>query len=86
MTALRGAFVPILLLAALACTAAPPAAAQERYPATVSHVVDGDTLDAQVSGGPALRVRLIGIDTPEVGDCGADRATTALEQLVLGRQ
>jgi hypothetical protein len=35
-----------------------PAQAQERFPATVTSVVDGDTVDAQVSGGPALRVRL----------------------------
>jgi endonuclease YncB( thermonuclease family) len=82
-----GAGAPILLsiLAALVCAAAPPAAAQERHSATVSRVVDGDTVDAQLSGGPELRVRLIGIDTPEAGDCGADRATAALEQLVLGR-
>jgi endonuclease YncB( thermonuclease family) len=79
------ALVPILVLAALAGAAAPPAAAQERLPATVSNIVDGDTVDAQLSDGRVLRVRLIGIDTPEVGNCGADRATILLQQLVLGR-
>jgi endonuclease YncB( thermonuclease family) len=72
-------------LLAFVCAAAPAASAQERYPATVTDVVDGDTVDAQLSGGPVLRVRLIGIDTPEVGDCGADRAAAALGQLVAGR-
>jgi endonuclease YncB( thermonuclease family) len=61
------------------------AAAQERYPATVVEVVDGDTVGAELSSGPTLRVRLLGIDAPEVGECGADPAMAALEQLVLGR-
>jgi endonuclease YncB( thermonuclease family) len=38
--------------------------------AVVDYVVDGDT------------VRLIGIDTPEVGECGYEAATTALDQMV----
>ncbi len=75
----------LLLLSFLLVGAAAPAAAQESQPATVSHVVDGDTVDAQLMDGSVVRVRLIGIDTPEVGACGADRATAALEQLVLGR-
>ena len=62
-----------------------PARAQERFPAAVTSVVDGDTVDAQVSGGPALRVRLIGIDTPERGGCGTDQGTAYMEQLALGR-
>ena len=74
-----------LLLSVLLVGAAVPAAAQESHPATVSSVVDGDTLDAQLHDGSVVRVRLIGIDTPEVGACGADRASAALEQLVLGR-
>jgi micrococcal nuclease len=37
-------------------------------PATVAHVVDGDTVDLRVGGGPGAeveRARLLGIDTPE---------------------
>jgi micrococcal nuclease len=34
-------------------------------PATVVHVVDGDTLDVEVAGGSRERVRLLGVDTPE---------------------
>lgn len=41
-----------------------PAQAQETFPAVVTEVVDGDTVDTQFSDGRALRVRLIGIDTP----------------------
>ncbi len=45
-----------------ACTGRPPGPADGL--ATVTHVVDGDTLDIQI-GGRDERVRLIGIDTPE---------------------
>ena len=38
------------------------------FPATVSRVVDGDTIRVQIKNGPAGPVRLIGIDTPEVHD------------------
>jgi len=48
----------------------------------VVHVVDGDTLD--VAGG--RRVRLSGIDTPEVGECGYERASTALARLTMGHR
>ena len=48
----------------------------------VSRVVDGDTVEL----GNGRTVRLVGIDTPEVGRCGADRATAVLEGLVLRRQ
>jgi endonuclease YncB( thermonuclease family) len=61
------------------------AAAQEVAPAVVTGVVDGGTVDAQLADGRALRVRLIGIDTPERGECGTDQATAYMEQLALGR-
>ena len=48
----------------------------------VSRVVDGDTLEL----GNGETVRLVGIDTPEVGQCGYDRASEALGRLVTGRQ
>ena len=47
---------------------------------TVVRVVDGDTLD--VSSGE--RVRLIGIDTPEVGECGDDEAAAVLATWSMG--
>jgi endonuclease YncB( thermonuclease family) len=50
----------------------------------VVRVVDGDTLHVRV-GGEDETVRIVGIDTPEVGDCGAAEATDALEDLARGR-
>lgn len=58
--------------------------------AEVVGVVDGDTLKVATRTGEA-RVRIIGIDTPEVGrdgepsECYADEARRFLDQLVYGR-
>jgi micrococcal nuclease len=54
----------LLVLALLAVTWL-PAAAQVRIPATVTRVVDGDTLWVQIDDGTPVLVRLIGIDAPE---------------------
>jgi endonuclease YncB( thermonuclease family) len=64
---------------------AAPARAQERLAATVTSVVDGDTVRAQLAGGPSLEVQLIGIDTPELDECGGVEATDYMEQVALGR-
>ena len=48
----------------------------------VVEVIDGDTVDL----GNGERVRLVGIDTPERGECGYEKAADALGALVLGRQ
>ncbi len=48
----------------------------------VVEVIDGDTVDL----GNGERVRLVGIDTPERGECGYEKAADALSALVLGRQ
>lgn len=55
-----------------------------RPPATflVSRVIDGDTLEL----GTGQDVRLVGIDTPETGQCGFDKATANLIDLVEGRR
>jgi endonuclease YncB( thermonuclease family) len=60
-------------------TSSPSASSGTRL---VTEVIDGDTLD--VAGGE--RVRLVGIDTPERGECGYARASRALERQVLGRR
>ncbi len=58
----------------------------------VVRVLDGDTFDATDSAGGRVRVRLLGIDAPEVAhgesaaECGAAAATRQLGRLVTGRR
>jgi micrococcal nuclease len=52
--------------------------------AAVTRIVDGDTLDVVVAGDEET-VRLIGINSPEDGECLADVATDRLAELVEGR-
>lgn len=49
---------------------------------TVVRVIDGDTI--QVSGYDR-NIRLIGIDTPEAGECYRDQSTEAATRLLLGK-
>ena len=49
--------------------------------ATVSRVIDGDTIEL-TSG---ERVRFIGVDAPERGEAGANEATQFVRELVEGR-
>jgi endonuclease YncB( thermonuclease family) len=54
----------------------------------VTRVVDGDTFVAKLDNGTTTRVRLIGINTPELGACygykaGTRARTLALEKRVL---
>ncbi|HEX6247946.1 MAG TPA: thermonuclease family protein [Nocardioidaceae bacterium] len=63
----------------------PPVAAPKPRPVRtflVVYVVDGDTVD--LANGE--RVRLVGIDTPERGECGSEESTANLERLVLGKR
>jgi micrococcal nuclease len=54
---------------------------QAEDPVSVVRVIDGDTLDVRLPGG-VERVRLIGIDAPERGECGAELATSFLVRVV----
>jgi endonuclease YncB( thermonuclease family) len=54
--------------------------------ATVTKVVDGDTVWVKFSNGSEEKVRLVGIDTPEKGQCGFEAAKEQLEQLVLNQE
>jgi micrococcal nuclease len=54
-----------LVALVLAATACDGGAAQPADVGTIVHVVDGDTVDIEI-GGTRERVRLLGIDTPEV--------------------
>ena len=71
-------------LVAVAAHGAPTGAFTLR--GTVTHVVDGDTVDVSLGDGRAERVRLIGIDTPEVGQCGFARASRYARAVALGRR
>jgi micrococcal nuclease len=59
--------------------------------AKVTHVVDGDTIDAAMPDGSEETVRYIGIDTPETVkpgtpvQCGGPKAHAVNERLVGGR-
>ena len=61
-----------LIVGAVTLTAAPASAAR------VAYVVDGDTIRLK-SG---TYVRLIGIDTPEVGQCGYAAAKKKLDRMI----
>jgi endonuclease YncB( thermonuclease family) len=52
-----------------------------RETGTVVRVVDGDTLDVRLQSGAVVSVRMLGIDTPERGQCGADDASGNLRAL-----
>lgn len=63
-------------------TTSQPATIRQR--ARVIKVVDGDTLTVRLAGGARKKVRLIGIDTPEVygtAECGGKRASASMRRL-----
>lgn len=71
----RCAFLPVFLPALLALIAAGPLAPQfnvkpagETLRGTVSQVFDGDTIRVRLDGGGDMKVRLIGVDCPELDD------------------
>jgi len=65
---------------------APPKAI--RFPARVTGVVDGDTIDVRRIGGGTQRIRILGIDTPEVYggvECGGRVASALMKRLARGK-
>ena len=75
----------VLAAAALVVVAMRPPEQAHTDRATVLHVIDGDTLDVRIGAGSSVRVRLLGIDTPELGECFFVRATTAARRFADGR-
>ena len=69
--------IALLFLSLNACSSG--SAEQQASQVDVIRVIDGDTV--VISGDE--RVRLIGIDTPENGQCGFDEAKQALEKLLI---
>lgn len=71
--------------AASASAVAPVSKPLDATAVTVDYVHDGDTLFVVTSSGERLKVRLIGIDTPEVGDnaeCFGSEATARARALM----
>jgi endonuclease YncB( thermonuclease family) len=62
------------------------AAAREELVASATHVFDGDSFVARLADGAGIEVRLAGIDAPEKGQPYADKARTALRNLILGQE
>jgi micrococcal nuclease len=76
----------VLLLAILACL--PDGAVARRvaqdWPGTVTHVTDGDTLWVlPAAGGPPRKIRLDGIDAPEICQRHGEASAQALARHVL---
>lgn len=80
----------VILAVSVRTTEHTPAAASAST-GTVVAVVDGDTIDVDLDEGKQ-RIRVIGIDTPEIAreagktsDCYAEEARTFLDELLYGR-
>jgi micrococcal nuclease len=71
----------------IARTAEPTVEAGEAVVVTVVRVVDGDTLRVEVDG-VTERLRVIGLDAPELGDdeCLAEESTSFVESVVADRR
>ncbi len=54
--------------------------------ATLSRVIDGDTVEIKTEGQPNDTVRLIGINTPEKNECFASEASNHLKTLAEGKE
>lgn len=64
--ALAGDSEPTVTADSPSKTGPTPAPTADSFRGTVVHVVDGDTVDVRVQNGTEMRVRLLGVDTPEV--------------------
>jgi micrococcal nuclease len=79
-----------LVALVLALAAVVPAPPPEQV--TISRVVDGDTVEATSPGGARVKVRVLGIDTPETRDprkpvqCWGPEATSYAKAQLLGRR
>lgn len=67
---------------------AAPVASPYQGAGVVVRVLDGDTLDVRLASGARERVRVLGIDSPELrsGECYAAQATAAARRFALGKR
>lgn len=77
--------VPVLLALAGCGDASSPTPRESTTGVRVVQVVDGDTIGVEIADGRE-RVRIIGINAPEQGECLADEATALLRDLVDGEE
>jgi endonuclease YncB( thermonuclease family) len=75
----------LLGLIALSAAASGPGDVDLVLPAKVVRIADGDTAEMQLDSGP-MRVRLYGIDTPELHAPFGREARDALAALIAGRE
>ena len=80
--AMRTRVLAVALIAAASTVAACAPPPPSSLPGNVERVIDGDTI-VMVGG---ERVRLIGIDAPEPGQCGSADATSLLIARLAGQQ
>lgn len=76
-----------LLLLALALPALSKSAAEPMsWQGVVTRVVDGDTVHVKpVEGGAVHKIRIVGVDAPEICQAGGEAARTALHERILQR-
>jgi micrococcal nuclease len=73
-------------LMALGASAQDPSGQEEVYSARVSRVFDGDTVWVKpLAGGPYRKLRLEGIDAPEICQSGGEASRDALARRVLNQ-
>jgi len=78
--------VVIILVSVLAPRSPTTISAGNADAAVVTSVTDGDTIRVDYAAGTDVRVRLIGINTPEADECFGPESTEALELLVDGKK
>jgi micrococcal nuclease len=83
--------IAVMMVALAVAWAVVPVARAEDVAGTVKRVIDGDTVDVATASGKVERVRIIGLDTPEVVDprkqvqCfGREASNRAKELLAVG--
>lgn len=52
--------------------------------ATLTRIIDGDTIEVSLNG-VTESIRLIGLDTPERGQCFTTQATAQVTQIIVGQ-
>ena len=77
----------LLRLLLLACLGTGPVLAKQAFFGTVTFVTDGDTLwVAPAQGGQAQKLRIDGLDAPEICQMGGEASRAALMQVALHKR